>query len=88
MRGNYFTEDVMSRLLSYLRRGLLGIAFVGSLGFGATQAFASPEVARTESCELSGSPYIPTHNCDQSCPWIGGYCDGRSWECTCWSSGD
>ncbi len=30
----------MSRSLSYLRRGLLGIAFVGSLGFGASQAFA------------------------------------------------
>ena len=32
----------MSRSLSYLRRGLLGIAFVGSLGFGVTQALASP----------------------------------------------
>jgi hypothetical protein len=30
----------MSRSLSYLRRGLLGIAFVGSLGFGATTALA------------------------------------------------
>ena len=31
----------MSRSLSYLRRGLLGIALVGSLGFGATTAFAA-----------------------------------------------
>lgn len=31
----------MSRSPSYLRRGLLGIAFAGSLGFGATQAFGS-----------------------------------------------
>ena len=33
----------MSRSLSYLRRGLLGIALAGSLGFGATQAFAEPK---------------------------------------------
>ena len=32
----------MSRSLSYLRRGLLGIALMGSLGFGATQALAAP----------------------------------------------
>ena len=37
----------MSRSLSYLRRGLLGIAFVGSLSFGVTQALATPpKVAR------------------------------------------
>jgi hypothetical protein len=30
------------RSLSYLRRGLLGVFFVGSLGFGATQALAGP----------------------------------------------
>lgn len=35
----------MSRSLSYLRRGLLGIAFVGSLGFGATQALAEPQAS-------------------------------------------
>jgi hypothetical protein len=34
----------MSRSFSYLRRGLLGIAVVGSLGFGATAAVAKPEM--------------------------------------------
>jgi hypothetical protein len=38
----------MSRSLRYLRRGLLGIAFVGSLGFGVSAAFAQPEVPNRE----------------------------------------
>lgn len=43
----------MSRSLSYLRRGLLGIAFVGSLGFGATQVLASSPVSRhSDSCTI------------------------------------
>ena len=33
----------MSRSPSYLRRGLFGLAIVGSLGFGATAAVARPE---------------------------------------------
>lgn len=54
----------MSRSLSYLRRGLLGIACVASLGFGATQAFASPGPAtlRAENtcwyCECDSSSCI------------------------------
>lgn len=35
----------MSRSLSYLRRGLLGIALAGALGFGATTALAAPDTA-------------------------------------------
>ena len=38
----------MSRSLSHLRRGLLGIAFVGSLGFGVSAAVAQPEVRNRE----------------------------------------
>ena len=41
----------MSRSLSYLRRGLLGIAFVGSLGFGVTQALAGPATTASSYCE-------------------------------------
>lgn len=79
----------MSRSLSYLRRGLLGIAFVGSLGFGATQAFASPEQAREAVCRTGAGPYIPTGGvpfdpCTQ-CPG-GGFCDGTSSECVCFES--
>lgn len=44
----------MSRSLSNLRYGLLGIAFVGSLGFGTSQVFATPPGAETaRAC----SPY-------------------------------
>jgi len=32
----------MSRSPSTLRRGLLGLAFLGTMGFGVTQALASP----------------------------------------------
>jgi hypothetical protein len=38
-------EDVMKDSPSYLRRGLLGAALVGALGFGASQALAVPRAA-------------------------------------------
>ncbi len=42
----------MSRSLSYLRRGLLGIAFVGSMGFGVKQALAEDVWQGTgETCD-------------------------------------
>ena len=71
----------MSRSLSYLRRGLLGFVFVGSLGFGATQAFALPEPAPLTSCDVTWSPYIPEHGCPECA--VGGYCSGASYDCTC-----
>ena len=40
----------MSRSLSYLRRGLFGIAFVGSMSFGVTQALAGPATAAASYC--------------------------------------
>ncbi len=43
----------MSRSLSYLRRGLLGAAFVGSLGFGFTQAIAAPASSKANWCTQS-----------------------------------
>ena len=72
----------MSRSFIYLRRALFGIAFAGSLGFGATQAFASPGLARYSSCELSLSPYLPRGGCPE-CGINGGYCSGTSYDCTC-----
>lgn len=52
----------MSRSLSYLRRGLLGIAFVGSLGFGVTQALASPPAPSWPSnCSASEIEACETH---------------------------
>lgn len=63
----------MDSRLSYLRRGLLGIAFVGSLGFGATQALASPEQGRVKYCEDRGGDYY-TPVCAYGCPGNSGYC--------------
>jgi hypothetical protein len=77
----------MSRSLSYLRRGLLGIALVGSLGFGATQAFATPEetAASGGSCPWSANgPYFYPP-CEDFCREVGGgewgYCDNGM--CVC-----
>lgn len=54
----------MSLSLFYLRRGLLGIAVAGSLGFGASHAFAVPM--------SSGS--------SQGCPYCTTYCQDRGYE--------
>jgi hypothetical protein len=72
----------MSRSLSYLRRGLLGLASVGSLGFGATQALASPDIARSGSCQLTWYEYYSLE-CNAECWQYGGYCDGVNTECIC-----
>lgn len=71
----------MSRSPSYLRRGLLGLVFVGSLGFGATQALASPEQARFTSCPATGYDYAYQH-CAAGCPGGRGYCDAYG-RCQC-----
>lgn len=72
----------MSRSLLYLRRGLLGIAFVGSLGFGATQAVATPSRAESGSCLT-----IPIEEvyavCGLGCPQNRGYCDWLNDTCRC-----
>ncbi len=71
----------MSRSLSNLRRGLFGIAFVGSLGFGATQAFGSPNQARGGNCIPKGYDYS-TPVCGSGCYRQIGYCD-TSGVCHC-----
>lgn len=77
----------MSRSLSYLRRALFAVAFLGSLGLGATQAFATPDVAaRAGACQVGGGPYpAPLADpdlcppCPNGTPW----CDGVNPECQC-----
>jgi hypothetical protein len=47
----------MKRLASTWKSVLFGLAFVGSLGFGATQAFASPPPpAAEEACSTWACP--------------------------------
>lgn len=67
----------MSRSRSYLRRGLLGIVFVGSLGFGATQALAKPQVE-------AGPKYCFPGPCNRSCV-NSGFASGACADgvCTC-----
>lgn len=70
----------MSRSLSYLCRGVFGAAFAGSLGFGATQAFAFAKPAQAGGyCDATGYDYASYYcKIQQGCDY-GGYCtaDGR-----------
>lgn len=60
----------MSRSRSYLRRGFLGIAFVGLLGFGASQALATPaQAALRNYCTEEWEAY-----CDVECGFLEGHC--------------
>ena len=65
-----------------LRRGLLGLAFAGSLGFGASQALASPAQATAMgNCPVEGYDYYYAA-CAWGCPWQQGYCSETGW-CRC-----
>lgn len=60
----------MGRSFSYLRRGLLGAALAGSLGFGVSQALAVPaEASVRDACKPELIEY-----CNQLCPPPGGEC--------------
>ena len=70
----------MSRSLPHLRRALLGIAVAGSLGFGATQAFAGPAGAlamRLPWCDPTDTSGYYDGVCTRACQRQGyayGYC--------------
>ncbi|HSU17539.1 hypothetical protein [Longimicrobium sp.] len=66
----------MSRSLSYLRQGALAAALLGSLGFGAAQAFGStapPAGAALRTCPDRGFDYAYA-SCAIGCPGSQGYC--------------
>ncbi|HEY0015374.1 MAG TPA: hypothetical protein VGC13_03620 [Longimicrobium sp.] len=77
----------MIRSFSFIRRGFLGIAFAGALGFGATQALASPRTAAgpdgPDYCPIDfvNGPYYSEY-CGRGCAEEIGYCsmEGR---CVC-----
>ena len=71
----------MSRSLTYLFRGVLGIAVAGSLGFGTTQAFGSTDGARVKYCPDRGADYAYP-SCGYGCPNNRGYC-GEGGICRC-----
>ncbi|HEX2188063.1 MAG TPA: hypothetical protein VHG51_04160 [Longimicrobiaceae bacterium] len=74
----------MNRSWNHLRRTMLSLAFVGTMGFGATQALAAPEQARAKGCMLDG---VQVADCTAACRAKGydvgycgnGYCLCRSW---------
>ena len=74
-------------LLSCLRRGLLGAAFVASLGFGATQALAVPREASSDDgwCVVSdpGKDAYCRSWCLKSYQVSEGYCTAQG-RCTCY----
>ena len=71
----------MRRSLSYLRRGLLGIALAGSLGFGVSHAFAEPA---TQARRLYCTTVAEYQACRASCAAKGlyGTCD-QQYGCIC-----
>lgn len=66
-----------------LRRGLLGLLLAGSLGFGTTQALATPSQAPAAavSCPITGYDYYYA-SCAWRCPGSQGYCSA-SGICRC-----
>lgn len=66
----------MTRTIRKVRRGVLGLAVAGALGFGASQALAEPAPAAAASCDTI---------CNRVCRaagFIGGFCgDGVSCSC-------
>jgi hypothetical protein len=68
----------MSRTIRQLRSAALGMCFAGTLGFGATQALASPrEEPEQQICRDSV--------CSTACRTLGfpgGFCAGES--CVCY----
>jgi hypothetical protein len=69
----------MSRIQTNLRRMLLGLAVTGSLGFGVSQAVASPP-AESESrvCNSSNCPQV-------ICKCVSGQCIDREGGFWCFS---
>lgn len=72
----------MQRLSHHLLRGLMALAFVGSFGFGATQAFGAPETTSAAlSCPAKGYDYYYA-TCANNCTGRRGYCDAEG-TCRC-----
>jgi len=66
----------MSRTIDRLRQGVLAAAVLGSLGFGAAQAFGSPAettTAAVRTCPDRGFDYAYA-SCAIGCPTGQGYC--------------
>lgn len=65
---------------THLRRGAFAAAILGSLGFGATQAYAGSAAAAVRTCPAKGYEYAYA-SCRIGCS-VGGYCDANGY-CQC-----
>jgi hypothetical protein len=75
----------MNRSWTQLRRAVPALAFIGTLGFGATQAIAVPTQARFQGCPWSSSGPQFDDNCYYGCTQSGfdfGYCENGQCQCT------
>lgn len=76
----------MSRSSIYLRRALFGTSCAVVFGFGASQAFATPDQqAAGGSCRPTGYKYYTGGCLDPDltgCPGVA-YCDGYQTACVC-----
>ncbi len=73
----------MIRSLSFVRRGLLGIAVAGTLAFGTTQALASPQAGSAPpACPIDPEGPYYSGPCGQGCPDGIGYCTMKGY-CEC-----
>jgi hypothetical protein len=71
--------------ITYLRRGLLGAAIAGSLGFGATQALAVPREAVSQDGHCNWGHWAADPFCRSYCQskyYMDGTCS-QSGFCTC-----
>lgn len=72
----------MSRSLTHLRRVVLSVAVLASLGFGAAQAFGTTGQAQLVGrCPAQGYDY-PYGPCGSGCPNNIGYCSEAGF-CRC-----
>jgi hypothetical protein len=62
--------------LTLIRHAAAALVLAGALGFGATQALASPQVAPPQTCPVpqDGSPTY-WYQCGQGCIGNIGYCN-------------
>lgn len=70
----------MKSSIAKVRAALFGLAMASTLGFGATQAFATPQTAPSETARLCDD-----YRCNLGCKSKGydwGYCSTSS-TCTC-----
>lgn len=78
----------MNRSLGVVRTAVLAAAFVGSLGFGATQAFAKARLAPPEYICVAADPSGSATRCTMACVrsgYTGGQCNASYTGCLCYN---